>query len=136
MPRDEDEVRALVTGRKQTAWAKQDERDIDDAVKSMLQHALGRKLLWWLLQIGRVGAQPFVQDPLITAFNCGELNIGQQVLARLISVDPQGYVTMQTEHANEHVQRTAELAALLADRNASTGGDDQSGGNYSSDPAD
>jgi hypothetical protein len=55
-------------------WNREDEQAIDGAIDALTQHPNGRKLLWWLLQIGRVGGQPFNGNALQTAFACGELN--------------------------------------------------------------
>lgn len=111
----DDETKARLTARKQAEWAKQDEADVNQAMAALLNTPIGRKLLWWQLQIGRVNTQPFNTDALIMAFNCGELNTGQQILARMLEVDPQGYVKMQQENADGHAVRTAELAAVLRD---------------------
>lgn len=77
------------------------EADINDAVLGLMQTRPGRRLVWWLLQIGRVGGQPYSRDPYDTAFNCGELNVGNQILARVTTVDPQGYLNMQKEQLDE-----------------------------------
>ena len=80
--------------------AKTVEFEIDSAVKGLLSTHEGRQLLLWLLRIGRVGNQPFAANALITSFNCGELNVGQQVLARIIEVDSAGYAQMLQEQEN------------------------------------
>ena len=77
---------------------------IDAAVADMMASRSGRDFLWWLLQIGRVGTQPFLDDPYRTAFACGELNIGHQVFARILTVSPDGYITM-TKERSENVNR-------------------------------
>jgi len=92
-------------------YLKDDEFSIDGATGALLQHEQGRKFLWWLLEVAHIGHQPFSADPLITAFNCGELNIGQQVLSRITSVSPEGYVAMMKEKADERTRRDRELAA-------------------------
>jgi hypothetical protein len=101
-------------------WASEDQAAIDAALNALLQHAHGRKTLWWLLQIGQVGQQPFSTDPYRTAFECGQLNVGQQVLARIISVSPEGYMNMMKEQADERTRRDSQLA----DTNARSGGND------------
>jgi hypothetical protein len=91
-------------------WLKEDKAAIDAAFGALLQHNGGRKMLWWLLQIGRVGQQPFSNNALQTAFACGELNVGQQVLDRITSVSPEGYLEMMKEMADERTQRDTALA--------------------------
>lgn len=126
MARD-DEAKARLIGRKQAEWATQDERDQNEAIAALLNTYIGRRCLWWLLQIGRVGTQPFDKDDRVTAFQCGELNVGQQVLARMMEVDPTGFVKMQQENANVHTEREHQLDALL-DEPRTGGGDNEGGG--------
>lgn len=99
-------------------WLKEDTTAVDAAFTALLQHAHGRKALWWLLQIGRVGQQPFANNALQTAFACGELNVGQQVLDRITSVSPEGYLEMMKEMADERARRDAELTNARAGTDA------------------
>jgi len=92
-------------------WLKQDEEQIDAALGALLQHPGGRKLLWWMLGIGGVGSQPFAGDPQRTAFNCGQLNVGNQLLERIVRTDPSGYVFMMQEQADERRERDEQLGA-------------------------
>lgn len=108
----------------QKQWAELDNEQIDAAIAALLEHRHGRRLLWWLLQIGGVGGQPFARNALDTAFNCGTLNVGNQVLDRLIFVSPQGYVNMMKENADERSERDAALARANADVRSDTGTDD------------
>lgn len=95
---DDKEQKRLIRKQRQKERIRQAE--IDQAVKNLLATPNGRDYLWWLLQIGRVNTQPFAPNALNTAFNCGELNVGNQILAHIISVDPAGYVRMQQEKAD------------------------------------
>lgn len=90
-------------------WQKEDEFKIDSAVSKAIVDAEGRRFLWWLLEIGRIGGQPYTGNALNTAFNCGELNVGQRILDRIISVSPDGYVLMMKENESERKERDAEL---------------------------
>lgn len=92
-------------------FAEQDERDITVAVEALLQHKHGRKFLWWLLEIGAIGRQPFTANALSTSFACGELNVGQQILERIIVTSPDGYVGMLKEQQNDRAERDAALRA-------------------------
>lgn len=96
------EQEQLALDRELTKRAEFVEAEINDAIGAALASAKGRRFLWWLLQIGRVGTQPFNLNPTATAFNCGELNVGNQILDRIVAVRPEGYVTMQQEHLDEH----------------------------------
>src|SRR5690606_17189020 len=86
--------------------------EIDQALRDLLSSPRGREYLWWLLQIGRVGLQPFMTNALQTSFNCGELNVGQKILSHIIAVDPAGYVRMMQEKADDdRAERTRADAA-------------------------
>jgi hypothetical protein len=96
-------------------WQRQDEEKISAALDALLQHEHGRKFLWWLLEICGIGMNPFARNALDTAFNCGEVNIGQKVLARITEEFPDGYITMMKENAHERKQRADALAGARAD---------------------
>lgn len=74
---------------------------IDTVLRDLLSRRDGRLLVWWLLTISNHGQQPFSANALTTAFNCGVFNVGQQLLARILSIDPQGYVKMLQDRAEE-----------------------------------
>lgn len=77
-----------------------EESMMDKAISALAESAEGRLFLWWLLQQGRVGTQPFTSNALTTAFQCGELNIGNIILERIIRADPAIYVRLQQENMN------------------------------------
>lgn len=112
-------------------WSRGDNEEIDLAINALTQHRHGRRALWWLLQIGQVGTQPFNPDPQLTAFNCGQLNVGQQILDRLIHVSPDGYIAMMKENADEQSERDNALTNAYA---ADTGGRSYSDPNAYSGP--
>lgn len=85
---------------KQVEVAKNEQDEIDEAARAMLSTYRGRKYLWWLLKISKFGLQPFSGNALTTSFYCGELNVGQQIVAHLTKVDPQGYIKMLQEQEN------------------------------------
>jgi hypothetical protein len=91
------------------AWLVEDERKIDAALCALFEHEHGRRLLWWILELGKVNHQPFTGNALTTAFNCGEMNVGQRFLERLLLVSPQGYVKMMQEMADVRKQRDEQL---------------------------
>jgi hypothetical protein len=96
-------------------WLKQDEFKIDSAINKAVEDIEGRKFLWWLLEIGRVGMQPYSNNALNTAFNCGELNVGQRILDRIISVSPEGYLRMMKENNDERTERDNVLNGTMDD---------------------
>lgn len=106
------------------SWQQEDSRKIDSAVSKMIADGEGRKFLWWLLEIGRVGTQPYSNNALNTAFSCGELNVGQKILDRIISVSPEGYVSMMQENNREFKERSAELDKAMGVTSDDLGEDD------------
>ena len=69
-----------------------------------LQHAMasveGRSWFYNLLESCHVFHQPFNLNALQTAFNCGEMNIGQQILADITIHCPDQYLLMLREHSD------------------------------------
>lgn len=116
--KDEDAERLY---RSQKKKAEANQLEVDETVRVLLSVSRGRKYLWWLLTIGKVGTQPFANNALQTSFACGELNVGQQILAHIISVDPAGYVRMMQENAENERSSNADTGT---DSDASTGSDD------------
>lgn len=98
--------KARQTQRKLRDRGKATSLQIDNAIRQATKSPEGRKFLWWLLQIGKVNTQPFTTNAITTAFNCGELNVGNTILARITEVDPASYVQMQQESLNEYRELT------------------------------
>jgi hypothetical protein len=70
------------------------------AIRELLKTPQGRELLWWLLEIGKYGTSPFTPDPQVTAFNCGEQNVGNRILAEIVETEPAGFVQLMQERQN------------------------------------
>jgi hypothetical protein len=89
---------------------------------ALLAHKEGRRFIWWLLQIGKaIGAQPYSQgDPHQTSFSCGEMQVGNKILAELIHADGEAYLKMMLEMQRDHTRRNDAIRS--ATRNAATGG--------------
>src|SRR5688500_13212953 len=80
------------------------------AVRDLCQSPQGRDFLWYLLRIGRVGMQPFSgENRSQTDFNCGELNVGQQILALIIEAEPSGYLRILEDQQNAERERNSAL---------------------------
>jgi hypothetical protein len=95
-------------------WKLSDQQELDTAFTALLSTPAGRRFLRHLLTLCKVGQQPFTPNALTMSFNCGELNIGNQILAEIMSIDPDGYVRMQREATDEW--RTREQALRDLDR--------------------
>lgn len=103
------------------------EQNIGEAVSALLEAKVGRDFLWWLLEIGKVGLQPFAIDPVVMSFQCGELNVGQQILDRIVSVNAEGYLRMLKEKQDdatrrEQLARDADDASAASERGATDDG--------------
>lgn len=102
---DRDQEKTLA---RQREWERQDKQERDDAVKALLQHKQGRKYLYWLLSVGKaIGHNAFTGNALSTSFNCGEQNVGQQIMAHIIEVDAKGFLTTLQEQEDERADRAA-----------------------------
>lgn len=80
-----------------TRWAEEDRLEIENVYQDLLSAARGRKFLFYLLGVARVGQQPFAPNALQMSFNCGELNVGQKLLSDILSAQPEGWILMQKE---------------------------------------
>lgn len=106
-----DDPQEAAAQRKQRKAEKLDSISRGLAVRGLLSSPEGRAYLWWLLQIGRYGVQPFAADSERTAFNCGELNVGLQILAHILETDPAGFVRLQEEHKDARSDPTSDADA-------------------------
>ena len=67
-------------------------------LRSAMATPEGRSWFFHLLERCHVFHQPFTSNALTTAFNCGEMNIGQQVLVDVMTFCPDQYLLMMREH--------------------------------------
>lgn len=81
---------------------------LDNFVSAAMGTREGREYFWWLMEIAHIGRNPFTSNALSTSFECGELNIGQQVQAHIMEIAPGHYLKMVQEKQEEqlHVNRT------------------------------
>lgn len=96
---------------------------IDDFVKSALTTVYGREYIYWLLELGHIGRNPFSGNALTTAFSCGELNVGQQIQAHLIEVSPDGYLNMLKEKEEERINGRSSSNSSTNTSDSDSGGD-------------
>lgn len=66
-------------------------------LRAALSHKQGRDFFYWLLGITGLKANPFAANALSTSFNCGSMNVGQQVELALIEADSKLYLEMLKE---------------------------------------
>lgn len=77
------------------------QKRIDEGLKTILATQNGRLWFWDMLSACHCFATPFRpgQDG-VTHFNLGEQNIGLRLLADLMRVSPDSYITMTKENAD------------------------------------
>lgn len=112
-------------------WLKQEELEIDTAIEALFQHRHGRRLIWYVLELGRIGQNAYANNALAMAFTCGEQNVGQRFLDRITAVAPQGYVNMMKEMNDERTEHERAYADALA--SARTSPDTDSDGDAGAD---
>lgn len=104
---DDHQLEALA--RRAKVLSKKDKQDLDLAVAHLLSTGGGRRYAYWLLEITKaIGVNPFNADPNVTAFQCGEQNIGQQVMAHIIEVNADAFLLMLKEQEARKVKDAAE----------------------------
>jgi hypothetical protein len=101
---------------------KQSQLRRDNFVRAAVETREGREYLYWLLELGKMGRNPYSGNALSTSFACGELNVGQQIQAHLIEVAPNAFLKMLAEKEEERLY--AERPADDADTRASADNDD------------
>lgn len=69
-----------------------------DDLKWLMAHKAGRRVVWQLLADSGVFRNPFNNSGSVTAFNCGQMNLGQQMMARILDHTPDAYIAMLKEH--------------------------------------
>lgn len=91
-----------------------DPRQIEKAIKAartkdevraegllqLMKSVQGRAWLYSIIELCGPGQNPFSPDALRTAFNCGELNIGNQLVAQCHACSTELYLVMMKENQN------------------------------------
>lgn len=90
-------------------WEADDWNEVQQAIRDLLATSSGRRFLFRWLGFGRIGSNPFASNALTMSFGCGELNVGQRMLADLMETAPEGWLLMQREMNDEHRTRTNAL---------------------------
>ena len=109
---------------KHIAIARKSAKAADEARASFINNIMGmvdgRAYIHDLLVSCHVFTQPFSANALVTAFACGELNIGQRILADIMAYCPDDYIQMMRE---ANARSTADDARRSRSDNDSNGND-------------
>lgn len=71
-----------------------------EGLRQIMGNEYGRAWLYHLIELCGPGQNPFSPDALRMAFNCGELNIGNQIVGEANVVSPELYLLMMKENQN------------------------------------
>lgn len=74
------------------------DRAKEDFVRASLNTREGRIWFWDLLARCGVFRNPFTANALVTAHSCGEMNIGQELMADIVRLVPDYFATMLKEN--------------------------------------
>jgi hypothetical protein len=83
-----------------------------DAMSFVMKHPLGRRFVWALLEKAGVNSQSFTPDRELTAFNCGQRNIGLMLQAEIEESFPNEFILMWSEHLKQGIQEEEEDTAV------------------------
>lgn len=85
---------------KQVKASKSRDEVREEGLRQVMSSVQGRVWLFDLIKACGPGQNPFVSDALRTAFNCGELNIGNQLVAQCHACSTELYLVMMKENQN------------------------------------
>ena len=71
-----------------------------EGLRQIMGSEYGRAWLFALIDLCGPGQNPFSSDAIRMAFNCGELNIGNQLIAQCNAVSPELYLLMMKENTD------------------------------------
>ena len=76
------------------------QRDIDD-IRFVMDSAQGRRVIWAVLEQGKVFSACFACDPQVTAFNEGQRNLALALFQRVMAHCPDQYLKMAAAATEE-----------------------------------
>jgi len=69
----------------------------EEDFKWLVGHKPGRRIVWWLLSQARVFQNPWRSSANEMSFVAGNMNLGQMLLAEVLSIAPDSFTTMMRE---------------------------------------
>lgn len=76
------------------------EREADD-IRQVMSTEQGRRVVWSLLEQGKVFGTTFAVDPAVTAFNEGQRNLALALFSRVMAACPDQYLKMADEASKQ-----------------------------------
>lgn len=80
--------------------AEREDRDAED-IRFVMGSERGRRVVWQVLEQGKVFSACFAADPHITAFNEGQRNLALALFQRVMTSCPELYLKMADEAAKQ-----------------------------------
>lgn len=77
-----------------------EQRSAED-IRLVMSTEQGRRVIWSLLEQGRVFATTFTADPYVSAFNEGQRNLALALFQRVMQHCPQQYLAMADEASKQ-----------------------------------
>ncbi len=90
-----------VAVKEKTRTIKRRQGILDEVTKQLMSTKSGRSWVREQLAFAGVNRTPFALDPLQTAFNCGQQNVGQRLLAEVTRVAPKEYLELLKEQSDD-----------------------------------
>lgn len=106
--------------RKAEKTARLADRQRAEVIASIMSTTFGRQWIWDLLSQSHIFAATFTPDPLQTAFNEGERNVGLRLLSDIMTHCPGQYLQAQREQ-NERYNSDNNPAGLVDPTEGSAG---------------
>lgn len=74
---------------------------LDNVLAALMERREGREFIWALLERCRIYEVSFSSDAPLMAFREGHRNVGLQLVADVMRVSPEDYLTMAKEQSGE-----------------------------------
>ncbi|POP42145.1 hypothetical protein CHU32_21085 [Superficieibacter electus] len=90
-----------LTAQQERAIQEREERDAED-IRYVMATERGRRVVWNLLEQGKVFASTFAVEPHVTSFNEGQRNVSLALFSRVMAVCPELYLKMAEEQRQQN----------------------------------
>ena len=86
--------------KEQNRKARDKQNLIDEGLRQIMQTPQGRAWMWSQLEFCGPFRSPFAQSADVTAFQCGQQNVGLLLLGNIMRLCPDEYLTMAKENSD------------------------------------
>lgn len=78
----------------------QAEQDLDEALRALMTHEQGKRVIFWVLEQAAIYRDPFAGNAEATNYLLGAQSIGRRIIQRLDSIDARIYPHLLLEMAD------------------------------------